>query len=145
MLQLRPVALALVALLAALGVAATGYVRSPPRPGDKAALSAVRAAAAAAEAWYQDPLGGGGSYRGLDEPRLAHEAPSVSPRVRVTVLAGGRAYCLDDEEGVGHSAYYVGGEPRQADLGRIVPFTPTLSTDAAAVCASLGRGLRAAG
>jgi hypothetical protein len=34
--------------------------------------------------------------------------------VHVTVLAGGAAYCLDDEEGSGHAAYYIGGDGRAA-------------------------------
>ena len=75
------------------------------------AASHVSAAAKAVDAWYQDPFGGHGSYRTLDTAELLKEAPAVSPDVHVTLLAHGRAYCLDDEEG-SHSAYYVGGDIR---------------------------------
>ena len=65
----------------------------------------------------------------------------VSPHVHVTVLAGGAAFCLDDEETTGHSAYYVGGRvARVANLRGATPLQATLvhSTvpDAAAVCAN---------
>jgi hypothetical protein len=149
MLQLHPIAvrmLALLALLTALGVAATAYAgsagRAQERARDRAAVSNVAVAAAAAEAWFQDPLGGGGSYRKLDAAGLARQAPAVSSRVHVTVLAKGTAFCLDDEESSGHSAYFVGGAVgRLHHLAGAVPATPTLvhstSTDAAAVCRSL--------
>jgi len=137
---------ALLALLAALGVAATAYAasasRTQARDRDRAAVINVGAAAAAAEAWLQDPLGGGGSYRKLDPAGLVRQAPSVSPHVHVTVLAKGDAFCLDDEESAGHSAYYVGGEVgKLRHLGSAATLEATLvrstTTDAAAVCRSI--------
>ena len=145
MLQLHPIAvrlLAVLVLVAGLGVAATAYVSTTGRAADRNAVSNVRAAAAAAEAWYQDPFGGDGSYRKLDASRLLHEAPSVSPNVHVTVLAHGAAYCLDDEEAPGHSAYYIGGlVERLSRLGGAATRTPTLlrsrTADGASVCRSV--------
>lgn len=149
MLQLHPLVIrlvALLALLAALGVAATAYAssasRSQARTHDRAAVTNVSAAAVAAEAWLQDPLGGGGSYRQLDRAGLARQAPSVSPNVHVTVLAKGAAFCLDDEESAGHSAYYVGGQvAKLRHLGGSATLEATLvrsnTADAAAVCRSI--------
>jgi hypothetical protein len=145
MLQLHPIVvrlLALLALLAALGVAATAYAGSSGRSHDKAAASHVRAAAAAAEAWFQDPLGGGGSYRRLTAAELVRQAPSVSANVHVTVLANGAAFCLDDEEAAGHSAYYVGGDLTHVTrLGAAATAAATVvhstTADAGALCRSL--------
>ena len=131
----------LAVLVLAAGVGATAYLGSPGKAEDATALAHVRAAAQAAEAWFQDPYGGHGSYRGLDPAALAQEAPNVSPAVHVTVLAGGRAYCLDDEEGAGHSAYYLGGDVAGVDNANgATPLAATLVRsvvdDAAAVCAN---------
>lgn len=128
-------------VLLAAGVGATAYLGSNAKAQDAAALAHVRAAAQAVEAWFQDPYGGHGSYRSLDPAALAQEAPNVSPAVHVTVLAGGRAYCLDDEEGAGHSAYYLGGDVARFDnRNGAAPFVATLVhsvvDDAAAVCAN---------
>ncbi|MGH2971620.1 MAG: hypothetical protein ACRDLE_05740 [Gaiellaceae bacterium] len=138
-LAIRIVVLAAVVLAA--GVGATSYLGSHGKAQDNAALAHVRAAERAAEMWYQDPYGGHGSYRTLDPAKLVHEAPNVSSKVNVTVLAGGRAFCLDDEEGQGHSAYYLGGDVGSAaNVNSAKPRTVTLvhSTvdDAAAVCAN---------
>jgi hypothetical protein len=147
MLQLHPFtvrALVLLVLFAAVSVGATAaYVGSAGRTQSRAATTHVREAATAAEAWFQDPLGGSGSYRGLGPAALAHEAPSVSPAVHVTVLAGGAAFCLDDEEAPGRSAYYLGGSVgRLHRLGGAAVLAPTAvvskTTDAADVC----RGVR---
>ena len=61
--------------------------------------------------------------------------------MHVTVLAHGAAYCLDDEEGSGHSAYYLGGRTADvANLGgattRQVVLVHSTLTTAAAVCAN---------
>lgn len=148
MIHLHPIAvrlLALLALLAALGVAATAYAgstsRTQAKSHDRAAVSHVLGAAAAAEAWFQDPLGGGGSYRKLDAAGLVRQAPSVSAHVHVTVLAGGAAFCLDDEEAAGHSAYFVGGAVGRLHLGGAATETATLvdskTADAASICRSI--------
>jgi hypothetical protein len=133
--------LALILLVTATGIVATAYLGGRGTESDKAALTNVRAAAEAAEAWYQDPFGGSGSYSGLTAAQLAHEAPVVSPHVHVTVLAGGAAFCLDDEEASGHSAYYVGGRvARVANLAGAAALAATLVhsklSDASAVCAN---------
>jgi len=145
MLQLHPIAVRLLALLvfvAGLGLAGTAYVASTGTSADRNAVSNVKAAAAAADAWFQDPLGGGGSYRRLDPSALVREAPSVSPNVHVTVLAHGAAYCLDDEESSGHSAYYIGGAVgRLTHLAGAATLTPMLlhsrTADAGSVCRSV--------
>jgi hypothetical protein len=69
------------------------------------------------------------------------EAPVVSSKISVTVLAGGRAYCLADVEGPGHSAYYLGGATHAlTDLAGAVPDQVTLvhstSSNAASICAA---------
>jgi len=145
MLQLQPIAVRLLVVLllvAALGIAASAYLGSVGRAQDQTATMNVRAAAAVAEAWLQDPFGGDGSYRKLDARGLVQESPSVSPKVHVTVLANGAAYCLDDEESAGHSAYYIGGDvSRLTHVGAAVTLAATLvrsrTTDAAAVCRSV--------
>jgi len=133
--------LAIVLLLAAAGTAAMLYLEGRGKAADAAAQQHVRAAVGAAEAWFQDPHGGRGSFKRLDDAELAREAPAVSPHVHVTVLAGGAAYCLDDEEGSGHSAYYVGGRVAHvSNLGGAPPFRIVLVhstlTTAAGVCAN---------
>jgi hypothetical protein len=102
----------------------------------------VRAAVLATEAWYQDPYGGRGSFRRLSTAALVGEAPAVSTNVGVTVLAGGRAYCLHDVEARGRSAYYLGGATRLlTHLAGATPYRVTLvhstAADAAAVCAAV--------
>jgi hypothetical protein len=116
------------------------HLAGTSRAQEATARNHVTAAREAVGAWYQDPFGGHGSYRGLTTERLIQEAPAVSPKVHVTVLAGGRAFCLDDEQG-SHSAYYVGGSVgRIANLNGATPFTVTLvrssTTSAAAICAN---------
>jgi hypothetical protein len=132
--------LGLVILVLAAGGAAMSYLSGQARAEQSTAATHLVAAARAVSAWYQDPFGGHGSYRGLSTEALIHEAPAVSSKVHVTVLAGGRAFCLDDEEGP-HSAYYVGGNVgRIANLNGATPFavTPVRSstTTAAAICAN---------
>jgi hypothetical protein len=139
-LSIRIVALAI--LLLSLGLGATSYLTAHGHAQDTMALDHVRSAVPATEAWYQDPYGGHGSYRQLSSAGLMQEAPAVSAKVGVTVLAGGRAYCLHDVEGRGHSAYYVGGATRLlTHLGGATPFQVTLvhstAADAAAVCAAM--------
>src|SRR5205814_10201066 len=73
---------------------------------DAAAKSNVRSAIPAAEAFYQGP--GNSSYTGLTAAALATQAPGISPKVGVSVLASGAAYCIWDDEATGHGAYYVG-------------------------------------
>lgn len=130
----------LVILVLAAGGAAMSYLSSQARAQEATARNRVAAASQAVSAWYQDPFGGHGSYRGMTTEALIEEAPAISSRVHVTVLAGGRAFCLDDEEG-SSSAYFVGGNVgRIANLNGARPFTVTLvrssTTTAAAVCAN---------
>src|SRR5438105_4587974 len=53
---------------------------------------------------------GNRSYTGLTAAALATQAPGISPKVGVSVLASGAAYCIWDDEATGHGAYYVGGD-----------------------------------
>lgn len=131
---------ALVVVILATGAAATSYLGSRNKVQEGTARAHVAAAAKAVDAWYQDPFGGHGSYRTLDTAQLLKEAPAVSPDVHVTLLAHGRAYCLDDEEG-SNSAYYVGGDFHATrNLNGAQPLTVVLvhsaTTNAAAVCAN---------
>src|SRR5579872_3899937 len=130
----------LTVLVLAAGVGATSYLGSHGKAQDNAALAHVRGAVHAAESWYQDPYGGHGSYRMMNPAALMHEAPNVSSKVHVTILAGGKAFCLDDEEAGGHSAYYLGGDVASVHNVNGTPLSVTLvhSTvdDAAAVCAN---------
>jgi hypothetical protein len=138
-LTIRIVALAV--LILAVGVGATSYLSSSNRTQDAAARANVSAAVHATAAWYQDPYGGRGSYKSLDTAELVHEAPAVSSRVRVTVLSGGRAFCLADVESRGHSAYYLGGETSLLrHFAGAAPYRVTLvrsPADAATVCAGI--------
>lgn len=132
--------LGLVILVLAAGGAAMSYLSGQARAQEATARNRVEAASQAVGSWYQDPFGGHGSYRGLTTEALIQEAPAISSKVHVTVLAGGRAFCLDDEEG-SHSAYFVGGNVgRVANLNGATPFAVTLvrssTTTAAAVCAN---------
>lgn len=139
-LTIRVIALSVMIL--SVGVGATSYLGARGKAEDAAAMSHIQTAVQAASAWYQDPYGGHGSYRGLSGAALVHEAPVVSPKVRATALAGGRAYCLADVEASGHSAYVVGGSVGGlVKLGSVVPGRVTLvhatGSDATAVCAGL--------
>jgi hypothetical protein len=130
----------LVVVLLATGAAALSFLSTQAKAQQAAARAHVAAAAQAVDAWYQDPFGGHGSYRALSAPALVREAPAVSTKVHVTLLAHGRAYCLDDEEGT-YSAYYVGGATSAVhNLGDAHPQTVVLvhstTTTAAAVCAN---------
>jgi type IV pilus assembly protein PilA len=93
-----------------VAIAVPSYLSFRGNAQNAAAQSNVRSAIPAAEAWYQDPAGGNSSYTGLSAANLAKEAPGVSPKVGVSVLASGAAYCLWDDEATGHGAYYVGGD-----------------------------------
>jgi hypothetical protein len=138
-LTIRIVVLAVMIL--SIGVGATSYLGSHGKTEDRAALMHVRAAVTATEAWYQDPYGGHGSYRTLSSTGLRHQAPAVSSKVAVTVIHGGKAYCISDVEGPGHSAYYLGGNAGVlTHLAGTVPYRVTLvhstGADAAALCSA---------
>jgi hypothetical protein len=138
-LTIRVVALCM--LILAVGVGATAYLSSSSHGQDVAAQAHVRAAVHASAAWYQDPYGGRGSCRKLDTAALAQEAPAVSTKVHATALSGGRAFCLDDVEARGHSAYYLGGDVHLlTHLAGARAYRVTLvhsTADAANVCAGI--------
>lgn len=139
-LTIRIVALSV--LILSVGVAASSFLGASGKGEDRAAQSHLRVAMHAAGAWYEDPYGGHGSYRGLTGATVVREAPVVSAKVQVTVLAGGQAYCFADVEARGHSAYYLGGSTRLLQkAGGAVPHQVTLvhsaTTDAASVCAGM--------
>ena len=106
-----------------VAIAVPSYLSFRGNAQDAAAQSNVRSAIPAAEAWYQDTAGGNSTYTALSNANLAKEAPGISPKVNVKVLGSGAAYCLSDDEAVGHGAYYVGGDSTKI----------TQSTPAAAV------------
>ena len=87
-----------------VAIAVPSYLSFRGNAQDAAAKSNVRSAIPAAEAWYQDPNGGNSAYTNLSAANLAKEAPGVSPKVGVKVLASGAAYCLWDDEATGHGA-----------------------------------------
>ncbi len=137
---IRVVALAVIIL--SVGMGAILHLGSHEDVADRTALMRVRAAVSATEAWYQDPFGGDGSYRGLSSAALVQQAPAVSSRVAVTVLHGGRAYCISDVEAPGHSAFYLGGDVGLlTDRAGTTPYRVTLvhstGTDAAALCTAV--------
>ena len=139
-LTIRVVALTLIIL--SVGMGATAYLGPRGNVEDQDALMHVRAAVSATAAWYQDPFGGDGSYRGLSIAALVHQAPAVSSNVGVTVLHGGRAYCISDVEAPGHSAYYLGGDVGLLrDRAGTVPYRVTLvhstDTNASALCTAV--------
>jgi type IV pilus assembly protein PilA len=91
-----------------VAIAVPSYLSFRGNAQDAAAKSNVRSAIPAAESYYQGP--GNSSYTGLTAAALATQAPGISPKVGVSVLASGAAYCLWDDEATGHGAYYVGGD-----------------------------------
>lgn len=140
LLNVRVIALSLLVLT--VGMGATTYLGAQGKQADARARSHVQAAAQAAEAWYQDPFGGHGSYKRIDGRALVQEAPVVSPKIRAFSLAGGKAFCLADVEGAGHSAYFVGGDTSSlGHLGGAIPLKVTLvhstGSDAASVCSGM--------
>jgi type IV pilus assembly protein PilA len=118
-----------------VAIAVPSYLSFRGNAQDAAAESNVRSAIPAAEGFYQV----GSTYTGMDAAgALATEAPGVSPNVDVTVLNSGKAYCLDDTEATGHSAYYVGGDTTGLTLGSgVTAATVSKSADGAAVCAAI--------
>ena len=96
-----------------VAIAVPSYLSFRGNAQDAAAQANVRSAIPAAEAWYQDTSGGNSTYTGLSNANLAKEAPGIAPKVGVKVLGSGAAYCLWDDEAVGHGAYYVGGDSTQ--------------------------------
>ena len=90
-----------------VAIAVPSYLSFRGNAQDAAAKSNVRSAIPAAESYYQT---NNSSYTGLTPTTLAAQAPGVSPKVGVKVLASGAAYCLWDDEAANHGAYYVGGD-----------------------------------
>ena len=93
-----------------VAIAVPSYLSFRGNAQDAAAQSNVRSAIPAAEAWYQDTAGGNGTYTGLRTPTSPRKPPASRRRSNVKVLGSGAAYCLSDDEAVGHGAYYVGGD-----------------------------------
>ncbi len=127
-----------------VAIAVPSYLSFRGNAQDAAAQSNVRSAIPAAEAWYQDTAGGNSTYLLLNNAALAKEAPGVSPKVNVKVLGSGAAYCLSDDEAVGHGAFYVGGDSTK--ITQTSPITPvatvtkvngTSATGGASACNAL--------
>lgn len=110
-------------------------IEQPAPPSDLAERN-VRSAIPAAEVWYQDQKGGKQSYARLDRDALQIEAPGISPNIRARASADGRAYCIDDTESTGQSAYYIGGD---ANGFKHLSASAAVSTvTAGATCSSVG-------
>src|SRR5579864_2457659 len=122
-----------------VAIAVPSYLSFRGNAQDAAAKSNVRSAIPAAEAWYQDAAGGNGAYTGLTSANLAKEAPGVSPKVGVKVLASGAAYCLWDDEAINHGAYYVGGDTTTTDTNSPAASKATVSTPNPATGATPGQ------
>jgi type IV pilus assembly protein PilA len=105
-----------------VAIAVPSYLSFRGNAQDAAAQANVRSAIPAAEAWYQDTAGGNSTYTGLSNANLAKEAPGIAPKVGVKVLGSGAAYCLYDDEAVGHGAFYVGGDSTK--ITQTSPITP---------------------
>jgi type IV pilus assembly protein PilA len=127
-----------------VAIAVPSYLSFRGNAQDAAAQSNVRSAIPAAEAWYQDTAGGNSTYTGLTNANLAKEAPGIAPKVNVKVLGTGAAYCLSDDEAVGHGAYYVGGDSTKitqsspaAVVAAVTKVNGTSATGGASVCNAL--------
>ena len=127
-----------------VAIAVPSYLSFRGNAQDAAAQSNVRSAIPAAEAFYQDVNGGNSTYTGLNNAKLATEAPGVSPKVLVKVLGSGAAYCLSDDEAVGHGAYYVGGDSTKitqstpaAAVATVTKVNGTSATGGADACTAL--------
>ncbi len=106
-----------------VAIAVPSYLSFRGNAQDAAAKSNVRSAIPAAESYYQnndgtatdaDSLATTSQYGGLNNAMLAAQAPGISPKVTVTVAGNSAAYCIDDTEATGHSAYYIGGDTAAA-------------------------------
>ncbi len=117
------VVIVILGILAAIAV--PSYLSFRGNAQDAAAQSNVRSAIPAAEAWYQDTAGGNSTYCSASCNNAnpgRRKLPGVSPKVQVKVLGSGAAYCLSDDEAVGHGAYYVGGDSTK--ITQTSPVTP---------------------
>jgi len=103
--RFRPIHTAVVlGCLACLAMPAYGALRT--YTSDSAAMTNVRAAVTAAEAY----AAGTGQYTGIDGHRLRRQTPRIDGHLRAVAVNGGFAYCLEDS--VGGIVYdYVGGVP----------------------------------
>ena len=126
-----------------VAIAVPSYLSLRGNAQDAAAKSNVRSAIPAAEEYYQtqNPA----TYSGLNFAKLNATAPGVSPNVQVTVSADGNAYCLEDTEASGHSAYYIGGDQNIGNDGHgfqtdtsttLSVVTPDTTHAKGAVCAA---------
>jgi prepilin-type N-terminal cleavage/methylation domain-containing protein len=123
-----------------VAIAVPSYLSFRGNAQDAAAKANVRSAIPAAEAWYQDAAGGNGAYTSLSNANLAKEAPGISPKVGVKVLASGAAYCLWDDEAVNHGAYYLGGDTTSiTDTNSPVASKSTVATPNPATGATPGQ------
>lgn len=92
-----------------VAIAVPAYLSFRGSAQDAAAKSNVRSAIPAAEAYYQDPAKGNGSYTGLDSAALSAEAPGISPNVTPTVSTDGQQYCLTDSTDSPNQTYHYNG------------------------------------
>jgi type IV pilus assembly protein PilA len=100
-----------------VAIAVPAYLSFAGKAKSAAALSNVRSAIPAAEAYYQDsttPLGAGAhvvdSYDSLSLAGLQAEAPGIA--ANITAGPGAtpfQTYCIQYDDGVGNTAHYEGG------------------------------------
>jgi type IV pilus assembly protein PilA len=137
-----------------VAIAVPSYLSLRGNAQDAAAKSNVRSAIPAAEEYYQTT--GNFSYTGMTQGTLNATAPGIAPNVLVSVSHDGDAYCLEDTEASGHSAYYIGGDQNLLESDGVThdgngfagPITGVVSSvtgdnntaDDGAVCAAMGAG-----
>src|SRR5205085_2582878 len=93
-----------------VAIAVPSYLSFRGKAVAAAGESNVRSAIPAAENWYQDTLGGNGTYAALSNANLTKEAPGVSPHALGTALNTNAGYCIEDSEDGGTTTYsYIGG------------------------------------
>jgi type IV pilus assembly protein PilA len=129
-----------------VAIAVPSYLSLRGNAQDAAAKSNVRSAIPAAETYYQL---NNSSYAGMTQTALNQQAPGIAPNVLVAVSSDGAAYCLEDTEAPGHSAYYIGGDQNLGGDGNgfAGPVTGSLSavkgnttSASGAVCSDEGAG-----
>ena len=92
-----------------VAIAVPSYLSFRSKAQTAAAESNVRTAVPAAEAYYNDPLGGNQTYTGLTRAKLNTQAPGIGANVKAgPATADPQSYCIEDDE-AGQQYHYTGG------------------------------------
>ena len=92
-----------------VAIAVPSYLSFRSKASNAAAEANIRSAIPAAEAFYQDPSAGNGTYTGLNKAALTAQAPGISPDVTASVKTGdNQTYCIQDTT-AGATYHYEGG------------------------------------